>query len=236
VGRGEAQTLRLSMLYALLDGVGMIDVPHLQAATAVWRYCEASAKIIFAEGQGETADPLEQLLLQKIREEAGVNRRGLHKAIGGHVPAKEMVHALARLRDRGQVRCEMIATGGRPSECWFPAVIMAKTPITPPVVERPVAAPAVTEAPATATPPMTLMELFAAVKAIGGQLRREGDGCVVDAPAERITPSILAAVAQHQSSLITLLPAPTPVISDTRNSKASDEMPAEEFFAELQAM
>lgn len=236
VGRGEAQTLRLSMLYALLDGVGMIDVPHLQAATAVWRYCEASARIIFAEGQGETADPLEQLLLQKIREEAGVNRRGLHKAIGGHVPAKEMVHALARLRDRGQVRCEMIATGGRPSECWFPAVIMTKTPITPPVAESPVIAPSVTETPASASQAMTLMELFAAVKEIGGQLRRERDGCVVDAPAGRTTPAILASVAQHQTSLITLLPAWSPVISDTRCSKSSDEMPAEEFFAELQAM
>jgi hypothetical protein len=208
----------------------------LQAATAVWRYCEASAKIIFAEDKGETADPLEQLLLQKVREEPGVNRRGLHKAIGGHVPAKEMVHALARLRDRGQVRCEMIATGGRPSECWFPAVAVVKTPIMPPVVESTIAAPTIAAAPATGSPPMTLMELFAAVKTIHGQLRREGDGCVVDAPAERITPAILAAVAQHQTSLITLLPAPSRVISDTPCSKASDEMPAEEFFAELQAM
>jgi hypothetical protein len=45
--RGDAQTLRLSVLYALLDGSATISEEHLQAALAVWRYCEASVRKIF---------------------------------------------------------------------------------------------------------------------------------------------------------------------------------------------
>src|SRR5205823_1307849 len=36
--RAEAQVLRLSMIYALLDSSDVIRVPHLQAALEVWRY------------------------------------------------------------------------------------------------------------------------------------------------------------------------------------------------------
>jgi hypothetical protein len=38
--RAEAQVLRLSCLYALLDKTDTVDVPHLEAAYALWRYCE----------------------------------------------------------------------------------------------------------------------------------------------------------------------------------------------------
>ena len=41
--RPEAQALRLSVVYAALDGSSTIKVPHLEAALAVWNYCEASA-------------------------------------------------------------------------------------------------------------------------------------------------------------------------------------------------
>ena len=46
--RAEAQTVRLALLYALLDGTNQIDEPHLRAALAVWEYCDASAAHIFA--------------------------------------------------------------------------------------------------------------------------------------------------------------------------------------------
>jgi Protein of unknown function (DUF3987) len=45
--RGDAQTLRLSVLYAALDGSDTITEEHLEAALAVWRYCEASVQKIF---------------------------------------------------------------------------------------------------------------------------------------------------------------------------------------------
>ncbi|MBK6426816.1 MAG: DUF3987 domain-containing protein [Blastocatellia bacterium] len=46
-GRAEAQTIRLALLYALLDGAGEIRLPHLSAALALWRYCHDSVRCIF---------------------------------------------------------------------------------------------------------------------------------------------------------------------------------------------
>ena len=250
VGRGEAQTLRLSMLYALLDGVAVIEVPHLKAAAAVWRYCEESARLIFAEGQGETADPLEQLLLLTIRQEPGINRRGLHRAIGGHLPAKAIVESLARMRDRGQIRCEMVATGGRPSECWFPDSAPQPVVIAPPKPEmqNPVEAPqgvaVATPEPAMFVEPepmataveLSLSELFDAVTAIGGTFRNDGNAVVVDAPPEMISPDVTAAVVVHQKWLGSVYSAPKPVISEPVAVNSDEEMDIEQFLAELMSV
>lgn len=117
-GRAEAQTLRLSLIYALLDGSAVIDVRHLEAAHAVWQYCDASAAIIFGEAEH---DPVQEILLDAIRSNPGINRKGLYKATGGHRPATALLKALTALRDQGVVRYEVIRTGGRPAERWFPA-------------------------------------------------------------------------------------------------------------------
>jgi hypothetical protein len=47
LARAEAQVLRLSMLYALLDGTATIRTEHLYAALALWEYVEASVTYIF---------------------------------------------------------------------------------------------------------------------------------------------------------------------------------------------
>lgn len=129
-GRAEAQTLRLSMLYALLDGSAVIEEAHLRAALALWRYSDDSARLIFNQGNAEAEDPMEKQLLGLIRQAPGINRKGLHKALGGHVPAKTLVEALAKLRDRRRIRAEMLATGGRPGECWFPCDLPEATHVS----------------------------------------------------------------------------------------------------------
>jgi DNA replicative helicase MCM subunit Mcm2 (Cdc46/Mcm family) len=50
--RVAAQVLRLSVLFALGDLSDEVDVRHLEAAMAVWRYCEASAVAIFGTMTG----------------------------------------------------------------------------------------------------------------------------------------------------------------------------------------
>src|SRR5262249_50645564 len=63
--RAEAQVLRLSCLYALLDKTDLVDVPHLNAAYALWQYCEASAHYIFGDVLGDPlADDLRRMLQQ----------------------------------------------------------------------------------------------------------------------------------------------------------------------------
>jgi hypothetical protein len=120
--RAEAQTLRLALVYALTDGAGEIDVAHLEAALAVWRYSEASAKLIFGDTVG---DPLADEILRALRacfitgmtrtELVLMFRHSQHRtgAIGA---------ALNRLLQLGRVRNEQSATGGRPVERWFAVV------------------------------------------------------------------------------------------------------------------
>ena len=66
--RAEAQVLRLSLIYALLDesalpAQAIIDTLHPQAGLAVWRYCDASAARIFGRSLGDpVADEIYQML------------------------------------------------------------------------------------------------------------------------------------------------------------------------------
>jgi hypothetical protein len=62
--RAEAQVLRLSVLYAVLDGESVVRLPHLEAATAVWEYCEDSARYIFGDATG---DPVADRIIEALR-------------------------------------------------------------------------------------------------------------------------------------------------------------------------
>jgi hypothetical protein len=253
-GRGEAQTLRLSMLYALLDGTPTIGVPHLRAALALWRYCEASARIIFGQGDGETGGPLEGLLLAAIRATPGINRKGLYKAAGGGVAAAALVQALARLRDRGLIRCEVVATGGRPSECWFPCEktnqvalesgkdreqtskakgetlsSLARTP----EATAPAPGDALSSFARNAPAVMTLAELCGAVNAVGGRLVRQADSCIVEAPAGTVTPEMGAALTAHRDELLALLPPPQPAPAPPK-ADATEALTHEQWQAEME--
>lgn len=45
--RAEAQIVRLSLLYALLDGSDVIETEHLTAAKAAWDYCDRSIQYLY---------------------------------------------------------------------------------------------------------------------------------------------------------------------------------------------
>ena len=47
-GRGEAQTIRLALLYAVLDGSDKIKVVHLKAALGLWKYCEEERRVLLS--------------------------------------------------------------------------------------------------------------------------------------------------------------------------------------------
>lgn len=52
VARAAPQVLRLSVMAALLDGCDYVDLPHLEAAEAMWDYAEDSAWYVFGGGSG----------------------------------------------------------------------------------------------------------------------------------------------------------------------------------------
>ena len=70
--RAEAHVLRLSLLYALLDSSGSIRPEHLQAALAVWEYCERSVAQVF---RGVTSDLQGQKILDALITRADDRQR-----------------------------------------------------------------------------------------------------------------------------------------------------------------
>ena len=115
--RAEAQCIRLALVYALLDGADCIDAPHLQAALAVWAYCDATAKYIFGASLGDrTADEILRRLQQA--GDGGLTRTEISDMFRRHLSADRLGAALELLRSKGRARCETISTGGRPTELW----------------------------------------------------------------------------------------------------------------------
>jgi hypothetical protein len=116
--RGEAQCVRLAMLYALLDEVSLIDIPHLQAAVALWRYAEASARYIFGGVLGDpTADEILAALL--MAKEGGMSRTEIHNLFARNASAGRINAALALLQHTGKARREeRHGVKGRPTEMW----------------------------------------------------------------------------------------------------------------------
>lgn len=111
--RAEAQMLRLSVVYALLDGSAAIDVAHLEAAKAVWDYCEASAVYIWGDATG---DPQADKLLSALREAgaAGIDGTAQAALFGRHVTAERLDTIRDLLERRGLVVTEQQPTAGRP--------------------------------------------------------------------------------------------------------------------------
>jgi DNA replicative helicase MCM subunit Mcm2 (Cdc46/Mcm family) len=120
--RAEAQVMRLSVLYAMLDMSNEVKVEHLKAALAVWDYCERSAKYIFGTALGNrTADTL----LAELRQvpEVGLSRTEmLHSVFNKNKTASEIADALRLLHDNGLAhrRDDPGNEAGRTIERWFP--------------------------------------------------------------------------------------------------------------------
>jgi hypothetical protein len=125
-GRAEAQVLRLSCIYALLDCSAVIRACHLTAALEIWRYCEDSARFIFGDSLGDkTADAI----LRALREEPlGLTREQITVDVfGKNKHREEIARALAVLQGLGLVILQNEKTAGRPLERWFNAATMGNT-------------------------------------------------------------------------------------------------------------
>jgi hypothetical protein len=115
--RAEAQTLRLAMVYALLDGSHIIRAAHLRAALRLWNYCAASARYIF----GDTlANPTAQRIWAALKAAPdGMTRTEINEQVF-HRNAKptEIETAFEHLEEGGLARRQSVPTGGRPAERW----------------------------------------------------------------------------------------------------------------------
>lgn len=115
--RGEAQVLRLSAIYAVLDCSTLVRVQHLKAALAVWKYCFASARYIFGEATG---DPDVETILDALRKRGsiGMTRTEIRDLFNKHRSAQRIEQALNLLSRAGLAKSEHISTSGRDVEKW----------------------------------------------------------------------------------------------------------------------
>ncbi|MGH7552047.1 MAG: DUF3987 domain-containing protein [Longimicrobiales bacterium] len=117
--RAEAQTIRLALIYALLDRSKVITELHLRAALEVWRYAEDSLRYVFGSS---TANPDADAILHQLKVcgQTGLTRTQISELFSRNKPVEQIDRALALLdeaslaaktttRERGR---------GRPSEVW----------------------------------------------------------------------------------------------------------------------
>jgi hypothetical protein len=117
LGRAEAHVMRLSGLYAVLDGHSVIDLVHLKAAFALWRYAEASTYMIFGDSLG---DPTADVMLKAIRTNGERTDSELSDLFKRHKTAAELQRAKGVLEQAGLAHCVSIETDGRHRVVWRP--------------------------------------------------------------------------------------------------------------------
>jgi hypothetical protein len=117
--RAEAQVLRLSVLYAVLDRSPVIRPVHLRAALAVWDYAEISARRIF--GGDRLGISTADTILEALRTGRALTRAEINGLFHGNKLTAEIGVALHVLLERGKVRrSTRPAEGGRgrAAEIW----------------------------------------------------------------------------------------------------------------------
>jgi hypothetical protein len=116
--RAEAQCVRLALIYALLDGAANIDLPHINAALAVWEYAEISAVHIFGASLG---DPVADDILRTLRHAGrdGMSRTAISDLFGRNQSSDRIGRALALLASKGRAMTDFRQSGGRPAEIWI---------------------------------------------------------------------------------------------------------------------
>ncbi|MGI8411407.1 MAG: DUF3987 domain-containing protein [Solirubrobacteraceae bacterium] len=123
--RAEAHTIRLALLYALLDGANQIAHEHLNAALALWDYAARSAAWTLKDATG---NPLaEQIHAALTRSPDGLTRSQLRDLLHRNPATIQLDQALAALAKDGKAAARRILTTGRPAELWT-----ATQPLTAP--------------------------------------------------------------------------------------------------------
>lgn len=121
LGRAEAQALRLSCLYAVLDRSPEIRPAHLEAALAVWAYCEASVLYLFG---GRLGHPIADAILDQLRQSGRLTRTQIRDLFTRNKNADQIQEALGMLERAGLAKRGSRGTGGRPEEYWEPVWTM----------------------------------------------------------------------------------------------------------------
>jgi len=118
MNRSETNTLRLALLYALLDSSSQITTAHLRSALALWDYCEQSTNFIFGEVD---ADSAERRIIDALQESDGLDTRDLYNIFSRNITKSKLEQALSTLIANSRIRVEKQKTGsrGRPRNIFY---------------------------------------------------------------------------------------------------------------------
>jgi hypothetical protein len=116
--RGEAQVMRLSAIYALLDSSQLIRAEHHEAAMALWDYCQQSAKWIFGTTTGDrNADKIFRALRHAL---IGLTKTEISAEVfNRHASSADIDEALRLLHGLKMAYYEVETTDGAPVQHWF---------------------------------------------------------------------------------------------------------------------
>ncbi len=135
ISRGEAQVIRLALLFALLDSAPLIRAHHLKAALAFWSYCAASAAFIFVE---HLISPKAARIWAAL-ENSPLSMTDLHGLFGNNSTSEEIEALLAELAPRISIEpqfslslpafllklpsqaCSTDSPAAAESRCWIPS-------------------------------------------------------------------------------------------------------------------
>ena len=114
--RMEAHAVRLSLIYAVLDGSPVIRLAHLKAAFAICKYAIRSAEVCFG---GLSADASAIAAALDARKPDELSRSAITKEVfKGHITAERLDSALAELEPLGLATRRIERTTGAPRELW----------------------------------------------------------------------------------------------------------------------
>lgn len=113
--RAEPHVLRLACIYALLDLHSEVQVQHLNAAKALWDYCDESARFIFGEALG---DPMADEILRALHRQGakGMTRTDVNDLFKGHKKSTAIEAALRVLVEQRLISSKVEQTSGRSAE------------------------------------------------------------------------------------------------------------------------
>jgi len=107
--RGDPITLRLALIYALLDKCDAIHPVHLKAALAVWSHAHASVQYLFGT---LTGNPIADRILALLRDGIEMTQTEISNALGTHVKAAAMASAIHHLKQTGRIVEERLRPAG----------------------------------------------------------------------------------------------------------------------------
>jgi hypothetical protein len=116
-GRAEAQVMRLSAIYALLDKSRLIRPEHHLAAMALWKYCEESCRWIFGTSTGD--HDADKILVALRHAPNGMTKTEISvQVFNRHSSSIEIDEALRLLHGLRMATYRSEATGGAPIQRW----------------------------------------------------------------------------------------------------------------------